>query len=77
MTIDERLKFLLESTESLHSSIQQLHETVATHAGIVSAHTEQLKIDADNIRRLANIAFAHEQRLDHFEKRLDDLKGTE
>ena len=60
MTIDERLQFLLQSTESLHASVQELH-------GIVQEHTKQLQVDAENIRRLANIASSHEQRLDDLE----------
>jgi hypothetical protein len=60
MTIDERLEFLLQSTESLHASVQELH-------GIVQEHTKQLQVDAENIRRLANIASSHEQRLDDLE----------
>jgi hypothetical protein len=31
MTIDERLEFLLHSTESLHQSCQELHATVQEH----------------------------------------------
>ena len=60
MTIDERLQFLLQSTEPLHASVQELH-------GIVQEHTKQLQVDAENIRRLANIAASHEQRLDDLE----------
>ena len=60
MTIDERLQFLLQSSESLHASVQELY-------GIVQEHTKQLQVDAENIRRLANIAASHEQRLDDLE----------
>jgi len=56
MTFDERLEFLFKSTESLHASTQELHATVLEH-------TKQLEIDAENIRRLANIAAAHEERI--------------
>jgi hypothetical protein len=31
MTIDERLEFLVKSTESLHASISELHATVQEH----------------------------------------------
>jgi hypothetical protein len=62
MTIDERLEFLMRSTESLHDSVQKLYATVAEH-------TRQLEIDAQNIRALANIAAAHQQRLDDLEGR--------
>lgn len=48
MSIEERLEFLLQSTESLHASAQELHE-------VVQEHTKQLEIDAENIRRLASI----------------------
>ena len=67
MSIDERLAFLLQSTESLHASVQELHAISAEHTKQVAEHTKQLQIDADNIRRLANIAAAHEQRLDNIE----------
>ncbi|HEX4229745.1 MAG TPA: hypothetical protein VHZ07_13820 [Bryobacteraceae bacterium] len=66
MTIDERLQFLLQSTESLHASTQELHATTAEH-------TKQIQIDAENIRRLANFAGAHEDRLD-LEQLLDKLE---
>jgi hypothetical protein len=32
MTIDERLEFLRQSTESLHASCQELHATAVKHA---------------------------------------------
>ncbi|HEX4809429.1 MAG TPA: hypothetical protein VH325_10890 [Bryobacteraceae bacterium] len=74
MTIDERLAFLLQSTESLHASTQELHATaaehtkqLAEHTRQVAEHTKQLQIDAENIRMLANIAAAHEHRLDNLE----------
>lgn len=67
MTIDERLEFLFKSTESLHASVHELHAVVAQHTKQIEAHTKQLEIDAENIRRLANIAMAHEQRLDNLE----------
>jgi hypothetical protein len=62
MNIDERLEFLMRSTESLYASVQELH-------AVVSEHTRQLEIDAQNIRSLANIAAAHEGRLDNLEGR--------
>jgi hypothetical protein len=46
MTIDERLVFLLQSTESLHASVHELH-------AVVQQHTKQREIDAEKIRRLA------------------------
>jgi predicted metal-dependent hydrolase len=72
MTIDERLQFLVQSTESLHASAQELHsgvigmrEAIVELREIAAEHTRQLQIDAENIRSLANIAAAHEQRLDN------------
>ena len=46
MTVDERLVFLLQSTESLHSSLQELHGTVQDLKAIVGRHDGQIdKID--------------------------------
>ena len=74
MTIDERLEFLLQSTESLHATaaeqtrqIQEHTRQVQEHTRQVQEHTQQLHIDADNIRRLANIAEAHEDRISDLE----------
>jgi pheromone shutdown protein TraB len=69
MNIDERLEFLMRSTESLHASVQELPAVVAAHTHHVEEHTRQLEIDAQNIRSLANIAAAHEGRLDNLEGR--------
>ena len=76
MSIDERLEFLLRSTESLHASTQELHAVVAEHTrqlmehtGQLTEHTRQLELDAQNIRALANIAAAHQTRLDDLENR--------
>ncbi len=60
MTVDQRLEFLLQSTESLHTVVQE-------QLAIVSQHTVQLTLDAENIRALARIAEAHESRLDDLE----------
>lgn len=69
MTIDERLEFLFRSTESLHASVHELHAVVAKHTQQITEHTRQLEIDAQNIRALANIAAAHQSRLDDLENR--------
>jgi hypothetical protein len=34
MTIDERLEFLRQSTESLHATCQELHAAIAEEAGL-------------------------------------------
>jgi hypothetical protein len=44
MTIDERLRFLLTSTESLHAQSQELHQTVARQAD------EQVRLAAEQIK---------------------------
>ncbi|HWF47546.1 MAG TPA: hypothetical protein VG168_11110 [Bryobacteraceae bacterium] len=75
MSIDERLAFLVQSTESLHASTQELHAITTDLRATAEAHTKQLQIDAENIRRLANIAGAHEDRIDNLEQLLDKLEG--
>ena len=37
MTIDERLEYLLQSTESLHGSCQELHATAARQSEQIAA----------------------------------------
>ncbi len=69
-TTDERLRFLLQSTESLHSSLQDLTATVAELRRSVTDLTRVVEIDAENIRGLANIAAAHQARLDDVDNRL-------
>lgn len=67
MTIDERIVFLVQSTESLHATAQELTAQVQQLTAQVREHTKQLEMDAENIRRLANIAASHEQRLEDLE----------
>ena len=71
---DARLQFLLQSTESLHASTQELHASIQELRATASAHTAQLQIDADNIRRLANIAGAHQDGLEDLGARLTRLE---
>ena len=49
MSIDERLQFLLHSTESLHASCAQLHAIVAEHSRQMEA--------TDARQKAANIKF--------------------
>lgn len=91
MTIEERLQFLLQSTESLHSTVQELtgnvqeltgnvqdltgklHDltgVVAELGGSVADLTRVVGINSENIRLLANIAAAHQARLDDLDNRL-------
>lgn len=74
MTLDERIAFLVQSTESLHATAQERTAQVQAQSSQleqlttqVKEHTKQLEIDAENIRRLANIAASHEQRIDDLE----------
>jgi chromosome segregation ATPase len=83
LTIDERLEFLLKSTESLHDSVQKNTDQIAALGGRIDALGGRIdalgvridtlvhvvEIDAENIRRLANIAEAHEQRLNGLENK--------
>jgi hypothetical protein len=82
MTVDERLQFLLQSTESLHSSTQDLSATVHLLSSKVGALTDSIaglnrvvEIDADNIRRLANIAAAHDDGMEDLRTRLARLEA--
>lgn len=74
MNIDERLAFLLQSTESLHASVQENTANIAAltrnSEGVdarIAALTAAIEMDAVNIRSLANIAGAHEDRISKLE----------
>jgi len=58
LTIDERLEFLVQSTESLHASLQELHAMMAEQA---RAAAEQA---AEQAQRMA-ATDARERRLRH------------
>jgi hypothetical protein len=54
MTIDERLEFLMRSTESLHASVSELHAVAQEQTRRaqeqtkqLEEHTTQLRIDAE------------------------------
>lgn len=75
MTIDERLQFLVQSTESLHASTRELHATVARMSETLDKHTVQIadllkaaKQDGENIAALARITEAHEHRITDLEE---------
>jgi hypothetical protein len=70
MTVDERLEFLLKSTESLHDSVHELHSSMKEVRGAVQGlqataeeHTKQFAVQAESIRQLAIIAAAHGDRI--------------
>jgi hypothetical protein len=61
MTLDERLEALAHSVELLSSMHKDNEKRMAQMM--------------DAIARLANIAAAHEERLDGHDQRIDDLEG--
>jgi hypothetical protein len=67
MTIDERLEFLLRSTESLHATAQKLTATAQSHTKQIEEHTKQIEADRDAIHTLANIAALHQARIEGLE----------
>ena len=44
MTIDERLQFLLQSTESLHSSLSELSASVLELSATVQKHEQRWEL---------------------------------
>jgi len=76
-SIDERLAFLLTSTESLHASTQELHAIAIKHSEQLEqdgkhilAIAEHVKSVSDAVQGLTKIAEAHEDRI-------SDLEGGE
>lgn len=69
-SIDERLAFLLTSTESLHASTQELHAIAIKHSEQLEQDGKHILAIAEMVRGLAATAEAHETRL-------DDLEGGE
>jgi hypothetical protein len=63
MTVDERLVFLLQSTESLHSSLQELHAIVGRHDSQIEKLTVKFDQVADTLGDLAIAVLNHEKRL--------------
>jgi predicted nucleic acid-binding Zn-ribbon protein len=74
MSIDERLQFLLQSTESLHSNMESFQNELRVLKGSVERLHSVVEIDAENIRRLANIAAAHNDNFEDLGSRLDRLE---
>lgn len=56
----------MRSTKSLHATAQELTVQVQEHTKQLREHTKHLAVDAENIRRLANIAAT-----------LEDLEGRQ
>lgn len=78
MTIDERLEALamhLELVTRMHEDFEKKadkrHEEFVGFVRQMTAYAADVK---DSIRRLANIAGAHDERLDEHEHRIGDLE---
>ena len=60
--------FLVQSTASLHASLRQLNHNPHGNLGklnaLVQAHTRERKIDAENIRQLADVVASRHRRLE-------------
>jgi len=76
VTVDERLEFLLKSTESLHTSVHELYSSMAEVTSSVQAlrataeeHTKQFTIQAESIRQLAVIPASHGDRISSLERK--------
>jgi len=74
MSIDDRLQFLLQSTESLHSNMESFQTELRELKGSIDRLHSVVEIDAENIRRLANIAAAHNDNFEDLGSRLDRLE---
>lgn len=71
MNIDERLEFMARNIESLHEAVFANTSQIAEIKNVLSEINRALAIDAENIRRLARVAEAHEARLGSVEDKLD------
>ena len=83
MTVDERLEFLLKSTESLHASMHEMHSSMADMRSsltelrisvqdlrsVAEENTRQMTIQAESIRQLALIAASHGDRIGSLERK--------
>jgi len=72
MTIDERLEFLTQSTESLHATCQELHASVAEMRAAMTESRAALEAQA---RRDRNLRTAMLEGMRTFLERLDE-NGT-
>ena len=71
MTIDERLEFLMQSTESLHATVaaqqQQIDAWIALTKDGLATLAEHMAGMADSMATLAATVKAHEDRLNGLE----------
>jgi uncharacterized coiled-coil protein SlyX len=63
MTIDERLEFLLQSTESLHSTTLEHSAQIAEHSAQIAKLTTRFELVAETMSDLAIAVLHHERRL--------------
>jgi archaellum component FlaC len=79
MNIDERLERLAERHEALTQTVEilghDLQQIAQEHKEFVSRMTQYSADVKDAIARLANIAAAHEDRLDDHDKRIERLES--
>jgi len=69
MTVDERLEFLLKSTESLHASTQELHSSMVEVKSSIQDLRAAAVTQAESIRQLAVIAASHGDRISSLERK--------
>lgn len=43
-SLDERLEFLVQSTESLHANLEELHAITAEHTRQLTEHTRRIEL---------------------------------
>jgi peptidoglycan hydrolase CwlO-like protein len=67
MTIDERLEFLVQSTESLHNSMQEAHASIVELKSLTKSNSEQISELNKLIKQSFSILEDHENRLDNLD----------
>jgi hypothetical protein len=67
MTIDERLDKLTERHEALSQTVELIAGMQRENEQRFAVVTRNFEVVLDSLKRLENIAVAHEQRLDHLE----------
>jgi hypothetical protein len=79
MTIDERIEAIasnLDNLTKLHLDNDREYREILGRLDIAVEKLTDFAADVkDSLRRLANIAGAHQDRLDDHERRLDDLES--
>jgi hypothetical protein len=75
-SIDERLEFLLQSTESLHASLQELHAIAAENTRQMEKQARYTQRDRRQIRLLREVMAIHELRIRGLEKGSPSEEGS-